>query len=119
MNSEKTENDRTESLECLAADLAKSLDLPDSLLPIVSEAIEKKATAEGITHSKAYLAIFARAVWWKGFWWKGCGRPIDAKWFQTARYNAWPRPNRYGQHNRLTLQREKQLSMKTPRRRRS
>jgi hypothetical protein len=84
----------------LALHLVEVLRLPDSLLPTVSEAIEKKARADAITPKEAH-----RAIWERSLCWLIAGRRIDEKWFKTARYNAWPRPSRYGQHNRSTAQR--------------
>ncbi len=106
MSTDKSENDRTESVECLAAELVKNLSLPDSLLSVAREAIEKKAGADGITLAAAQKAILIRAICWLAAYRWHPGRSIDAKWFQTARYNAWPRPNRYGQHNRVPVQRQ-------------
>ena len=83
------------SVESLAANLANSLLLPYSLLPVIGEAIEKKAAAEGITPSEAQKEISIRAICWKLAYETTPKSRIDAKWFETARYNAWPRPSRY------------------------
>ena len=78
----------------LALDMVKFFELPVSLLATVREAIEAKAKSSGLSLEDASKVIECRAIRWMAAYQTASKSPIDEKWFKTARYNAWPRPNR-------------------------
>jgi hypothetical protein len=87
------------TVDRLALDMIGVFGLPVSLLATIREAIEAKAKSSALSFEDASKAIECRAIIWMAAYQMAPRSPIDEKWFKTARYNAWPRPNRRRRHS--------------------